>query len=377
MVESTAPTAGEVSDADKLKLEKARVKYEECKKVGCADEQDLFNAYHDLAVSLLVDLSGKLDPPPHIEVEHGYVKPGGWGAKQDPATWSVTAMKDPPEQFKVVDDNGINVATNFKTKVGAEAYVKEAQGQGQCPTGQHLDPATGKCVPDLPPPSGGGKVDSFGVLKIHADKPAGSFNTVFKLREFERHYQSGKPSENSVEYTATAKSKEQNSDVEATFYTKINGFKTNEPDSISDKLNGPDHKDGAGSWGIPDFMTDGKSSKTLECEVKHPHNESVNPKPLSAIGGSLIGKWFGHKAITYVKNGKRYIESWIHFPVSNIDSIGIGQEDAWRQYIPTTDISKYYVEAKGLLTCCRIDGTKKGDNPDFKYCSVREIAPPV
>lgn len=369
-------TGKDVSDADKKRLEDARVKYQECKKAGCADEQKLFNQYHDIAVELLIDLSGKLDPPPPIEIEHGYVKPGGWGAKQDPATWSVTNMKDPPEQFKVVDDNGINVATNFKTKAGAEAYVKEAKQAGQCPTGQHLDPATNKCVPDSPPPSGGNDKDQFSIAKIHKDKPSGTTNTVFKLREFERNYQSGKPSENSVEYTATAKSKEQNSDVEATFYTKINGFKTNEPDSISDKLNGPDHQDGKGSWGIPDFMTDGSASKTLECEVKHPHNESVNPKPLTAIGGSIVGKWFGHKAISYVKGGKRYIESWIHFPVKNIDAVGLEQEDGWRQYIPTTDITKYYVEAKGLLTTCRIDGTKKGSVPDFKYCSVREISPP-
>lgn len=366
----------EVSDADKLKLETARVKYEQCKKVGCADEQALFNIYHDIATDLLIDLSGKLDPPPPIEIEHGYVKPGGWGAKTDPKTWSVTTMKDPPDQFKVVDDNGINVATNFKTRVGADAYVKEAQTSGECPAGQHLDPATGKCVPDQKPPSGGGHVDSFGVLKIHADKPGGSTNTVFKLEEKRRNYASGKPSEDSVEYTATAKSTQQNSDVEATFYTKINSFKKNEPDSLSDKLNGPNHSDGKGSWGIPDFMTDGSASKTLEVEKIHPHNESVNPRPLTSIGSSIVGKWFGHKAIAYVKNGKRYVESWIHFPVKNIDAIGLEQEDAWRQYLPTTDISKYYVDAKGLLTTCRLDGVKKGDPPDFRYCSVREISPP-
>jgi hypothetical protein len=366
----------EVSDADKIKLENARVKYEDCKAVGCADEQAFFNEYHNVAVSLLIDLSGKLDPPPPIEVEHGYVKPGGWGAKQDPATWSVTNMKDPADQFKVVDDNGINVATNFKTKVGAEVYIKDAKGSGQCPAGSHFDPASAKCVPDSPPPSGGGDKDQFGIAKIHKDKPGGTTNTVFKLEEKRRNYASGKASEDSVEYTATAKSKEQNSDVEATFYTKINSFKTKEPDSISDKLTGPNHSDGNCCWVIPDFMTDGSASKTLETEKPHPKNHSVNPKPLTSIGGSIVGKWFGHKAISYIKAGERYVESWIHFPVKNIDAVGLEQEDGWRQYIPTTKVGKEYLAANGVLTTCRLDGVKKGDPPDFKYCSVREISAP-
>ena len=363
-------------------LEKFRKQYYDCKVSGCADLQDLANQYQDYALKLLIDLSGKLDPPagPPVEIEHGYVKPGGWGAKQDPKTWSVTNMKDPPEQFKVVDDNGINVATNFKTKAGAEAYVKEAQNAGQCPTGQHLDPASGKCVPDGPPPTGGSDKDQFGVLKIHKDKPGGTTNTVFKLEEKRRNYASGKPSEDSVEYTATAKSKDQNSDVEATFYTKINSFKTNETDSISDKLTGPNHSDGNCCWVIPDFDILGKGSgKTLETEKPHPHNHSVNPKPLTAIGGSIVGKWFGHKAITYVKGGERYVESWIHFPVKNIDAVALEQEGGdggWRQYIPTTKVGKEYLNANGTLTTSRIDGVKKGDPPDFKYCSVREISPP-
>lgn len=365
----------EPSEADKQQLEKLRVQYENCKKVGCADEQPFFNQYHDLATKLLIDLSGKLEPGPEQEPDEGYVKPGGWQANPDPKTWKVVPMKDNPKKFKVVDDKGKNVATEFKTQAGAQRYIDNAKGTPTptaCPPGQHRD-LSGKCVPDSVPAPSGNK-DQFGIVKIHPDKTGGETNIKFELEEKERHYASGKPSEWSVEYTANASSKDHNSDVEATFYTKINGFKTNEADSISDKLTGPAHQDGACCWVIPDFMTDGSASKTLETEKPHPSNHGVNPKPLSSIGGSLVGKWFGHKAISYVKAGRRFVESWIHFPVDNIDKIE-DEQGEWRQYIPITQVSDDYIKANGTLTTCRIDGVKKGSPPDFKYCSVREINP--
>lgn len=345
-------------------LERFRKQYADCKAVGCADEQDLFNQYHDLAVKLLIDLSGKLELPPGPEpnIDEGYQKPGGWGANTDPLTWTVTGMKDDPSKFKVVDNSGKNVATEFKTMAGAQDFINDAK-EGHIP-------------PPTPGPTPSGSKDKFGIIKIMKDKAGGEFNEKFNLQEKRRNYQSGKASEDSVEYTATASSKEHNSDVEATFYTHINSFKTNESDSISDKLTGPNHSDGNCCWVIPDFDTGGSAKKTLETEKPHPQNHSVNPKPLTSIGGSIVGKWFGHKAISYVKSGERYVESWIHFPIDNIDTVD-GEQSEWRQYIPTTKVGKEYVKANGLLTTCRIDGVKKGDPPNFKYCSVREIEPPA
>lgn len=239
-----------------------------------------------------------------------------------------------------------------------------------------LDPG-----PDQEPGGdGGGKPseekDRLGIRKIYMDKPGGRYDTKWVLEEKRRNYASGKPSEDSVEYTCISESVERNSDIECTFYTKINSFKTKEADSISDKMTGPPHKDGAKSWVIPDFMTDGSSGKTLEVENPHPKNRGINPKPLVKIGGSLVGKFFGHKAITWIKDDKRYVESWIHFPVNDIDQIATDQ-DSWRQYIPRTEVPKDCVPARGKLCTCRIDGVKKGDPPDFRYCSVREITPPA
>ena len=373
---AAATTEREPTEEEKQTLELYRTEYEECKNVGCADEPELFRRYHDYAVDLLIDLSGKLDiPDKDQEADEGYVKPGGWGGNANPATWVTTVMKDHPEWWKVVDDTRTNIATGFKTQESAQRYIDEAKKAEQCPLGQHFDAATGKCVVDQPGPTG--QYDQFGLLKIYGDKLPLSVNTKWIGVEKRRNYASGKKSEDSYEYTATAKSKEQNSNIEVTLYTKINSFKTNEADSLSDKLTGPAHSDGNCCWVIPDFMSDGSAKKTLETEKPHPKNHGVNPKPVTNIGGSIVGKWFGHKAITYVRaNGRRYVESWIHFPVSDIDNIS-KEQDKWRQYVPTTELSNDYVKANGLLMTCRIDGVKKGDPPNFKYASVREIEPPI
>lgn len=288
---------GKVTVEQVDELERLRIQYENSR--GTADEGGHFQKYHDYATSLLIDLSGKLEP----------------GSDQEPGG---------------------------------------GDGGGGKPSDQ---------------------LDNFGIVKIYKDKEGGQFNTTFKGEQKMRNYASGKKSEWSYEYTATARSEEENSDIEVTLYEKINNFKTNEPDSISDKLTGPNHSDGKKSWVIPDFMTDGSAKKTLETENPHPKNKGVNPAPLTKIGGSLIGKWFGHKAITFIKNDVRYVESWIHFPVTDIDNVKT-EQDKWRQYLPRTKIDDSCKPARGRLFTTRIDGIKKDSIPDFKYCSVREITPP-
>lgn len=371
---SDASKQHDVSDADKQKLETLRVAYVNAQKTNTNVDQAR-EAYQDFATQLLIQLSGKLDPPvgPDPGSDPGYVKPGGWGSKDtNAANWKIVNMKDIPALFKVVDSAGVNVATNFKTQAGAQAYIDAAKTVPTgCPAGQHLDPATNKCVADLPAPSG--NKDQFGVLKIYADKPGGETNTKFVLEEKERHYASGKPSEDSCEYTATASSNDHNSDVEFTCYEKINGFKSS-PDTISDKLTGPPHQDGAKSWVIAEFMTDGSAKATFETEYPHPDYQKIDPKPATSIGGSIVGKWFGHKAITYLKGGKRWVESWIHFPVNNIDNVA-AEQDGWRQYVKPFQVDDKFIKANGKLTTSRLDGINKGSLPDFKYTSVREIDP--
>lgn len=353
---------GKVTQEQINELERLRVGYINSK--GSANEDTTREAYQDYAVALTIDLSGKLEPGPDQEPEGPYIKPGGWGASTDPNTWKVAPMKDNPSMFKVVDDKGKNVATGFKTVVGANAYIEKAKGGGGT-------------IPPVPPgPGPTTDRDQFGLLKVYPDKQGSEVNTTFKLEQKTRNYASGKPSEESCEYTAIAKSNMANSDIECTVYEKINGFKTKESDSISLKMTGPAHQDGAKSWVIPDFMVDGTAGKTMETENPHPKNKGVNPRPVTKIGGSLIGAWVGLKSITYIKGGKRFAESWIHFPVTNIDNVK-AEQDKWRQYVPVTEIESSCTEARGKLFTVRLDGIKKGSPPDFKYCSVREIEPPA
>jgi hypothetical protein len=377
MSSNTNETRREPSEEDKAKLEQLRLAYVKAQQNNSPDLDKAREAYQDFAVKLLVSLSGKLDPPPGPDpgADPGYVKPGGWGSTdKDANNWKAIPMVDTPQLFKVVDKAGVNVATNFKSLDGALAYIDAAKKvPSGCPTGQHLDPATGKCVVDGPAPAG--DKDQFGVLKIYKDKPGGETNTTFKLETLTRHYASGKASEDSCEYTATASSPEHNSDVEFTCYEHINSFKTNEPDTISDKLTGPPHQDGAKSWVIAEFMTDGSAKATYETESPHPTYQKIDPKPATSIGGSIVGKWFGHKHITYVKDGARWVETWIHFPVKDINNIG-AEQDGWRQYVKPFKVGAGFTKANGKLTTSRLDGIKVNDPPNFKYTSVREITPP-
>lgn len=358
---------GKVTQEQIDQLEAKRVAFAHALATGSADLDDLREDYQMFAIKLGIDLSGKLmpkDTTPPADTEppkptEGVKKEGG---NQDPDSWKVVHMKNPPEKFKVVDGTGKNIAADFTTEANATAYIVYAIWH------KYHD------LPPPPPPGPGpsGDKDKFGILCIKASAPSGKFETAFKLEEKMRNYASGKKSEWSTEYTNESPAIIQN--VEVTIYEQIRGFKTNEADTISLKLNGPPHKDGARFWVIPDFATDGNPKRTLEVEDPHPNNKSINPKPLCEIGGSIIGKWIGYKGISYQKDGKRFVESWIHFPVTDIENIA-AEQDKWRQYLPTTDLGSKYLTATGKLTTSRLDGVKKGDPPLYRYSSVREISP--
>src|SRR5262245_6755620 len=68
---------------------------------------------------------GVTPTPPPVSTgkpTEGFVKEGGWGASKDPDTWHVVQMRDDPRLFKVVDDDGKNVATHFSSIVTACYY---------------------------------------------------------------------------------------------------------------------------------------------------------------------------------------------------------------------------------------------------------------
>lgn len=365
---------GKVTQEQINELEKRRIAFATALEKGTADLDETREHYQTYAAELLIDLSGKLDPSvsdkplPPADKEppkptEGTPKEGG---NPDPDTWKTAQMKNPPTKWKVVDDGGKNVATDFATEPNAQGYIDYYVWH------KHYDVPPPPPPPDGKPPATGDR-DQFGVVMIYPSTPANKVETGFKLEEKMRNYASGKPSEWSTEYTNVSSSIIQNQEV--TIYEKINGFKK-EPDTLSLKQGGPPHQNKARFWICNDFATDGSPKRTLEIEDPHPNNHSVNPKPLVEIGGSLIGQWIGYKGISYQNaDGTRHDESWIHYPVTNIDNVA-DEQDKWRKYMVYTTEKKYSTFL-GKLTTSRLDGVRKGDPPTYKYASIREIVPPA
>ena len=66
----------------------------------------------------VVEVAGAPVPVP----DPGRVK--DWGSKSKDATkWHVITMHNDPKLFKVVDENGVNVADSFNTASGARNYI--------------------------------------------------------------------------------------------------------------------------------------------------------------------------------------------------------------------------------------------------------------
>ena len=217
------------------------------------------------------------------------------------------------------------------------------------------------------------ELDQFGIKKLYADKADGRLETKFEPEVKLRTYQSGKPSEWSLEDTNDADTAISNQEV--TYYVKINGFKTNEPDTLSIKTLGPSHQDGSGrSWFIHQVMTDGSNKMNFQTEMPHPKNHDNHQQQKFVIGESIVGKWIGVKCVNFLVNDgtDRHLETWIDFPVPDINN----PPNNWRKYIEIASgksLDHGFVKPTGALTTLRIDGIEKDSPPDVKYQSVREI----
>lgn len=107
---------------------------------------------------------GPTDPTKPTE---GTIKPGGWGADLvNKSAWKVVNMRDFPEQFKVVDAAGKNVATNFTTQQVAENFVAYFQTHEFPPKDE--DPTPEPPGPG-PTPTPGVGTDKYGTKLLVAD----------------------------------------------------------------------------------------------------------------------------------------------------------------------------------------------------------------
>lgn len=299
------------------------------------------------SVDLTQPLEVEADTP-----DNGYVKPGGWGASTDANTWTITNMKDTPTLFKIVDSAGKNVAVNFRSQAGAQAYIDAHKGT----------------TPPPPPPPSGDK-DQFGIRKIFPDKAGGQVNTNGSARYFTRHYASGKPDDPTVEYTVTMPSGHQQ-DLECTCIVEMTGMNHN--DTVDWKTRGPAHQDGSGkAWYCIDQETNGGNSGT-KFQVERPHpSMHDNSSKVSVTGYSppnLSSAKFGWKGITVnMSDNDVYIACWINMTPDD--------ESGWRKIWDVHDKGQItdgqITPPTGGNVQIRIDGIK--GKPLFTKGSVREI----
>ena len=104
------------------------------------------------------------DPEPGKPTE-GTIKEGGWGAGTDATKWKATNMRNPSDQFKVVDDKDINVATNFKTLQAAQEFINYFKTH-PFPPQEEGEPD--KPEPPVTPPPAGSGFDKNGVQLLFA-----------------------------------------------------------------------------------------------------------------------------------------------------------------------------------------------------------------
>jgi hypothetical protein len=284
-------------------------------------------------------------------------------------------MKDDPSKFKIIDDDGKNVATDFTTAESAAEYINYYRWEKQSESETGEGGGGGQ-----PKPSG--DKDSFGVAKIYPDADAGRFLTNFKIEYKTRNYASGKPSEPSMEYTSKAGNDANDGgsavkNQEVTWYARINKFKKQD-DTFSTKILGGAHSSSGGGKTGTCYDTQlnvlGGTGNTLQVERPHPKMHPCHQKAAFKIGESLVGKWIGVKTVTFlINNGKdRRLEAYIDYPVPNVDS----PPNAWRKYWGVDDVGQlkegHIIQPIGSLTTVRLDGVPK-DGIEFKYASVREI----
>ena len=133
--------------------------------------------------------------PPIIKPAEGtyVIKPGGWGAGENPNGWKIVNMRDFPELFKVVDPADRNVATNFASEAIAKQYIDYFKSNWE----EEDDPQAGEPGAEEKP--------------IEPSKPAEGADGPYKMKAGSkeisstkrgpttRHYASGKDDDQTVE----------------------------------------------------------------------------------------------------------------------------------------------------------------------------------
>jgi hypothetical protein len=255
----------------------------------------------DKIITFLQKLYGSnfLDPSGDAEVKplptEGTVKEGGWGADKDPHKWKIVNMRDRPVLFKLVDEAGKNVATDFTTKETAQYYIDyhkyiwkgetETEPEGPGPEGPEPE------QPEQPEPEQPTSAEGETVTKDGVKVPVaiiGEFN--YTVRE---DWRDGGARFNQTGPGSTSL-------VTVGYFTATGDG----GDETSSKVLMGRH---TGNAGDPDSYMGGGYDLGISTNGKKPRMRAENPHPkytdtlsdpiLSKDGLSFVGKWRGMMTI--------------------------------------------------------------------------------
>lgn len=280
--------------------------------------------------------------PPIVKPEEGVIKPGGWGAADNPNTWKVTKMRDFPDLFKVVDLAQKNVITNFSTEAIAQQYIDYHKSKWE----EEDDPQAGEPSAEEKPP------------EPTEPKPAEGQDGPYKALGKElpcsqrgptvRHYASGADDDKTIEKNCKG-IKARNHQ----FITYVTIKSIEHDDTMSQKIGGRHMNEG---WFVASIEFE-SGLCGIGLEKKHPstsHNDVKGPKI-----GSILNKKIGMASVYFADSNK--VELWT--------DTGDGK---WVKQCEGTNIKGFNPKAKEFECQLRIDGFD--DLPEISKAVVQEIA---
>jgi hypothetical protein len=279
-------------------------------------------------------------PPVTKPAEGSYViKPGGWGAVDNPNAWKITNMRDYPELFKIVDPTDRNVATNFVAEQLAQSYIDYYKSQWK----EELEPDEGQEKPpeEKPEPPAEGTT-------VKGPYPAvGKELKSTQRGPTTRHYASGKPDDQTIEKNVKGIKARKHQFI---VFVKMN--KVEHDDQVSTKLGGTHMGTG---WFDNTIEFSGQCC--LGVERKHPSTKLCVKKGPNI--GSVLGKKLGMCSV--YDADKNHVELWVDL-----------EKGKWEKVLEGDNVDGFNPKAKEFECQLRIDGWK--DEPQIDTAVVQEIA---
>jgi hypothetical protein len=308
--------------------------------------------FSNLKIEKIGDGEPNVDPEPQDPTKptEGFIKPGGWNADLvNKAAWVVVNMRDFPEQFKVVDAAGKNVATNFTKKETADNFIAYFQTH-DFPPKDTKPPVEPPVEPPEPTPGGSG-IDKNGVKLLVSNGGEITYEIKNNFRDDGKRYDV-----NVGQWPSS----------EATAYFRF----TKDPvdDEVSIKWSEKSHS-GSNDVQCYDTGTDIKSGKT-RMRFENPH-----PSYSGNIGGGQGTpqgtKWIGYKGVKQVNaDGTVTIKLW----QDTGDNEGDKPANQWKETYSHTD-SKYKRTGAHPYVTFRVDDPAKAGqkNLEIKWASVAKV----